>query len=329
MPSSSQAPRKDFASRTVSEHAKDLSGLVQQAFAYQVSHRRTFPLEMFSCRNDSFCLSFCWRTLLTSCSILLDAADRDEGCTCHTCITPDIDVCLNTNQPCKCKNGNCLPNYLPENTACDAADAGVTLEVCQVGQCSNNGECTAKVGPLLSACYALNDPSCENAGQCAIREGALVCDLLNCVIPPADILCENKLEGDACTDDSGTCCPEVDGGTLQCNTDEVSGFCPCVTSAATTCNFNNEDKVGYCCLLTGGVFECVENAGSCSGASFCQIVTGLDNVGCSPSSSCGTGNADCNNICSQLETPPDCVSVPESCSCSATGVPGISSVDCV
>ena len=44
--------------------------------------------------------------------------------------------CIDTKVPCTCNDGgSCEINYLSRGTVCDAADAGITLGVCEIGKC--------------------------------------------------------------------------------------------------------------------------------------------------------------------------------------------------
>ena len=266
------------------------------------------------------------------------AVPRDEGCPClddanqcETNLTPKQKACLNPNQKCKCggdvDQGTCVPNFLPEGTLCSADDAGLPpLGDCEVATCTLNGagiECVTSSAQLDTPCYAGGDPLCPKAGECALDgiTGDPFCRELGCLDPdPGE--CTNA--GDSCESESGTCCVGP-SGILECNTDikpPGGGTCPCFDDGA-TCVFDGVNT-GFCCEKGAGQFECVESSEDCVQTPFCQSIPGNvnPNYGCSPSRSCGSGNADCAAICMQVNPGAACLTDGSngfSCNCNGIG----------
>ena len=166
--------------------------------------------------------------------------------------------CIDTKVPCTCNDGgSCEINYLSQGTVCDAADAGITLGVCEIAKCGGNNECIAGGLEEGTGCFTDNDVQCANAGTC---DGSGVCTSIGCPGEPPVEVCLRV--GQPCTDineDVGICCVDPASPTiiLQC----VDAPCPCGTCTSKS----NGKNIAYCTNDGAAASESCDNScGSCT-----------------------------------------------------------------
>ena len=156
--------------------------------------------------------------------------------------------CIDTKVPCTCNDrGSCDINYLSRGTVCDAADAGITLGVCEIAKCGGDGKCTAANLEEGTGCFLGNSVQCDNAGTCgpapagaiASSGGKFVCNSIGCDPEPPVEGCNDRPNrgslGQPCKSSGeasfeGICCVDSTSGAVPKELVCVVGKqdCPCL-----------------------------------------------------------------------------------------------------
>jgi hypothetical protein len=259
--------------------------------------------------------------------------------------------CIDTKVPCTCNDGgSCEINYLSQGTVCDAADAGITLGVCEIGKCKGSGKCIAANLELGTGCFLGNSVQCDNAGTCgpapagaiASSGGKFVCNSIGCDPEPPVEGCNVRPNrgslGQPCTSSGeasfdGICCVDSTSGAvpkeLVCVVN--ADHCPCLPDSV-----NPECPADQVCCDEGtplgdpDKFVC-KGGGTC-GAIPCSAQCGLKGSGdpiefafayCSDG--CGSGNSPkqgCINSCETCSTTVDSTYVAANCNNVNSGITG-------
>ena len=262
---------------------------------------------------------------------------------CDEVNSVSCNPCIDTDVPCTCNDGgSCEINYLSQGTVCDAADAGITLGVCEIAKCSgDSGECIAANLELGTGCFLGNSVQCDNAGTCgpapagaiASSGGKFVCNSIGCdpELPvegcndrpnrgslgqPCKSSGEDPFEGICCVDSTSGAVPKE----LQCVVNAV--HCPCLPDSLNPecpadevcCDEGPElgDPANFVCKGGGscGAIPCSAEACGLKGSegdlefafAYCSNGCGKDKAGCTDSCDTCSTGAAVENQCNSVNS---------------------------
>jgi len=280
-------------------------------------------------------------------------AGEPDNESCLYGLDANENACLNQLQKCKCGgDGTCVPNYLPKDTACYRDDLGA----CEVAKCNAEGKCEKTHADADTPCIGDEDVcegplgQCDDAGMCVTQPDDNGCPCTNECTPPTDACVDPDFP---CICDSGACVVNYlpPGGPCVPSTKTAVDVCEetiCVIQTSSVRGTTPDEVVckkedrpnDTACFADFGVTvgsnppdSTCDNAGVCE-QGVCQNLScrleeaktckeKLPNdefIGCTVKS-CGTGNAECDQACSDAtDGLATCIgTTPFSCNCFAPG----------
>jgi len=267
--------------------------------------------------------------------------------------------CIDTKVPCTCNDrGSCDINYLSRGTVCDAADAGITLGVCEIAKCGGDGKCTAANLEEGTGCFLGNSVQCDNAGTCGpapagaipSSDGKFVCNSIECPAEKPVEGCNDRPNrvslGQPCKSSGssafvGICCVDRTSDAvpkpLECVVTDAA-HCPCLPDSV-----NPECPADEVCCDEGmplgnpDKFVCKGGTGTCDAIPCSAEACGLKNSdnpvefafaycsdGCGSGSSPGSTKEGCVNSCETCSTTDDSTLgyVAANCNADNSGITG-------